>query len=119
MSCEDVRAALPEYAGEPDPYPHDLEVHLATCAACAAEERIYREALEHVAALRFETQPVPTGFSERVFLRLSRPDRVRGAARRVAHHPRARYAAASLGGVVVGAAAYALLKRVGRRRAAA
>lgn len=122
MRCEEVREILPGFVGEEDPYPHEVEVHLATCPICAADEGGYRGVIETIRGLRFETEPLPPRFAEHVMARLTRPDvRLRGAARRLAHDPRARYAAtryaaASLGGVMVGAAAFALLRR---RRAAA
>jgi hypothetical protein len=124
MRCEEARAVLPEYVGEDEPFPREMEVHLATCAGCAAEERAYREALAEVAAIGAETEPVPPRLLGEVLSGLTRPDRVRGLARRLAHdrstpYVRARYAAASLGGVVVGAAAIAIIRRRTARRAAA
>jgi len=124
MRCEESRLVLPEYAGEGQPFPREMEVHLATCVACAAEERAYREALDHVSALGVDTEPLPPEFLEHVLAGLTRPDRARGVARRFAHnrdsrYVRARYAAVSLGGVVVGAAALAILRRRTGRRAAA
>jgi anti-sigma factor RsiW len=122
MRCDESRLLLPEYSGEP--FPHELEVHLATCTACAAEERAYRETLAQVAAIGVETEQLPPRFLDDVLSGLTRPDRVRGVVRRFAHdrssrYVRARYAAAaSIGGVVVGAAALAIMRRRLSRRAA-
>jgi len=123
MRCDEVLLILPEYAGEDEPFPREVEVHLATCPECAAEEGAYREVLAHVAAIGAETDLLPPRFLEDVLAGLTRPDRVRGAARRFAHdrsarYVRARYAAVSLGGVVVGAAAIAIIRRRTARRAA-
>ena len=124
MRCDEVRLILPEYAGEDEPFPQEVEVHLATCTGCAAEERAYREALTLVSAIGGETEPLPPRFLEDVLSRLTRPDHARAAARRFAHdrsarYIRARYAAVSLGGVMVGAAALAIIRRRTARRAAA
>lgn len=117
MRCEEARGLLPKYVGEGEPYPHELEVHLATCRGCAREEGRYRRVLSMVESLRDVTEPPPAGLAESVMMLLSRRDVVwRGRVRRVAYDPRARYAAVSLGGAMVGAAALALLRwRQGRR----
>ena len=118
--CEEVQALLPAYVGEDEPYPHDLEVHLATCSECAAEDARYREVIRATGSLRFVTDPVPAGMVEAVMDRLVRADVVAlGLLRRVAHDPRARYAAASIGGVMLGAATIAILWRRAARKAAA
>lgn len=121
MRCEEVRRLLPEFAGEGEPHPREIEVHLATCRACAAEEARYRGVMSVLASTLHEVEPLPPHFTEDVLAQLVRPRLVlRGHVRRLAHDPRARYAAASLGGVVVGATAIAIvLRRAGRRTAAA
>ncbi len=120
IRCEEAQRLLPEYAGEGEPYPRGLEVHLATCTACASEDARYRETALALATLRGATEAVPAGFTEGALTHLARPDIVwRGRVRRLTHDPRTRYAAASLGGVVVGAAALALLRRRSARRAVA
>lgn len=125
MRCDQTADLLPRYVGEDEPYPHELEVHLATCGACAAEERAYAGVIEATQAMRFDTEAPPHELRPLVMARLARPDlRLRGAARRVVHDPRpvyaaTRYAAASLGGMVVGVAAIALIRRRGTRRTAA
>jgi hypothetical protein len=117
MRCEQVRALLPEYAGEPEPYPRPVQAHLTVCSGCALEESRYRGLLEVVADLRDEDAPVPAGFSARVAEMLARPELAwRGRVRRLRHDRRTRYAAAGLGGAVVGAAAIALILRRGTRR---
>ena len=116
MRCEEVRRLLPEFAGEEEPFPHDVEVHLATCRACAEEEARYRGVAAALASARHDLEPLPPQFTEHVLLQLVRPRLVlRGHVRRLAHDRRARYAAASLGGVVVAATAIAILFRRGRR----
>lgn len=125
MRCDQAIASLPRFVGEAEPYPHELEVHLATCGGCAAEERAYAEVLDAAQRMRFETEDPPVHLRNVVMAGLTRPDlRLRGAARRMAHDPRpryaaTRYAAVSLGGMVVGAAAIALIRRRGARRPAA
>lgn len=88
----------------------DLEVHLATCPDCAADLARYRELMAAMASLREEVLDPPVGFSDRLALRLARRDlRVRGELRRLAHDRRARVAAASVGGALLGAGAIGLL----------
>ena len=73
------------------------------------------------AALRsLQTEEVapPAGFAGRLAASLARDLRWRRPARRVVHDPRARYAAVSLGGAILGAAAVALLWRRNARRQA-
>lgn len=120
MRCEDVRQLLPEFTGEGEPYPPEVEVHLATCRGCASEESRYRGVVTVLASMRHDYEPLPPRFAEDVLLQLERPRLVlRGRVRRLSHDRRARYAAASLGGAVVGATAIAILLRRGERRFAA
>lgn len=121
MRCDEVRRLLPGFAGEGELHPQQVEVHLATCRTCAAEEARYRGVMSALGSALHDTEPPPPGFTDEVLLQLARPRLVlRGRVRRLAHDPRARYTAASLGGVVVGATAIAiLLRRVGRRSTAA
>ena len=69
-----------------------------------------------LASLRDDLDP-PEGFAERMVDGLGLRWRV--PARRLAHDPRARYAAASIGGVVLAAVVAALVLRRTARRAAA
>lgn len=118
MRCDEVRAVLPAYAGEDDPYPHDLEVHLQVCRGCATEETRYREMLGVVRGLRDEGELAPEELSARVAQRAARPDVAwRGYARRVTNDPTSRYAAVGIGGALVGAAAAVafLVRRSARR----
>lgn len=120
MRCEEARSLLPAFAGEEEPFPHELEVHLATCRHCAAEEGRYRSVMEAVVALGPGAEEPSPHFVDAVMALVARPSyAVRTRARRLAHDPRARYAAASLGGAVVGAAAIAILLRRASKRAAA
>lgn len=118
--CDEVRPLLAEIVGEP--FPREIEIHLATCRACAAEERRYGAISVALARLSGETEAPPAGFADVVLARVHSPSLAwRGHARRLAHDPRTRVAAAGLGGAVVGAAALALLvrRRSARRPAAA
>lgn len=117
MRCDEVVALLPVYAGEEEPYPHGLEVHLATCRSCATEDAHYREVLGDVRRLRDAGEPVPEGLALRVAERAARLDVAwRVYARRLTHDPRSRYTAVGIGGAVVGAAAIAFLLRRSSRR---
>ncbi|HEV8683375.1 MAG TPA: hypothetical protein VGS09_11490 [Actinomycetota bacterium] len=88
----------------------DLEVHLATCPACAADLARYRELMSAMSSLRDEVLEPPVGFSDRLAVRLARRDlRVRAGVRRLAHDRRAHVAAASVGGALLGAGAIGLL----------
>lgn len=79
-----------------------------------------RGLLEALASLRDVTEEPPAGLVAWVVASVSRPVvRWRGEVRRLVHDRRARVAAASLGGVVVGVTAIALLWRRAARRATA
>jgi anti-sigma factor RsiW len=88
----------------------DLEVHLATCPACAADLARYRELMSAMSSLRDEVLEPPVGFSDRLAVRLARRDlRVRAGVRRLAHDRRAHVAAASVGGALLAAGAIGLV----------
>jgi hypothetical protein len=92
------------------PEREDFEVHLATCSECAGELARYREVLSAAGSLRDEVIEPPPGFVARVVSTAERPGlRWRADLRRYARDRRVHVAAASLGGVVVGAGAIALL----------
>ena len=59
MTCEQARGRLDDYVdgtlGEAEL--HEVELHLASCAACAGEERALRAFLDRVAALPPELEP--------------------------------------------------------------
>jgi len=59
MTCEETRDRLDDYVdgGLAEAELHELELHLAACAGCAAEERALRAFLERVAALPAEVNP--------------------------------------------------------------
>ncbi len=96
----------------------DIEVHLATCPACAADLARYRELMTAMSSLRDDVVEPPVGFSDRVSARLTRRElRVRRELRRLAHDRRTHVAAASVGGALLGAGAIGLLWwRSGRRQ---
>lgn len=88
----------------------DFEVHLATCPDCSGELARYREVLAAVAALPDDAEDPPDGFPERVVAHvLGTEPRWMGRVRRLAYDRRARVAAASLGGALVGAGAIGIL----------
>jgi anti-sigma factor RsiW len=98
----------------------DLEVHLATCPACARELARYREVMEAVGTLYGSLEPVPPDLVERVLAHVASPvDLWRSRVSGLAHDRRIHVAAASLGGAVVGAAAMALVwSRLAKRAVA-
>jgi anti-sigma factor RsiW len=110
MRCEDVRRVLPELAGGELREAGPLEVHLASCARCTAELSRYRSVVLELAALRADLVEPPDGFLERV-LALAPSSRWRVLTRRVATDGRVQVAAASVGGLLVGAAAIGLMRR--------
>jgi hypothetical protein len=118
MRCEEVRPLLVELAEGNLREAGEAERHLASCGACSVELGRYRTVVQEMAALReVLVEPAP-GFLERVLSEL--PDRSwRLTVHRVASDERVHYAAFSLGGVVVGATAIALLWRRATRRSPA
>ena len=123
LSCEEVRELLPEYA-EPGPRPAgDVEVHLASCAACTAELAAYRDLLGGLAAYAEIEEEPPVGYLERtlgVVPRASRArapiDELRDVSGRVATTVRKRPAVSAITGAAIGAAAIGLIAwRVGKR----
>ena len=109
MTHEDVRVLLPAYSAAELGDAGDLEVHLATCQDCSGELARYRELSQAVLALRDVTEEPPATLRQRVLAEIP-PHRLRDDLRRLAdEHPRARVAAMSLGGAVLGAAAIGLI----------
>lgn len=95
----------------------DLEVHLATCSACAGELAQYRGMLAALGSLRHQLEETPPGFTAGMLAFVAAAEQ--GWAERVlrvAHDPRVHMAAASLGGVIVGAVAIGLVWWRARRR---
>ena len=71
MSCDEVQDRLDDYVdGEvPAAELHEIELHLATCAACRDEERLLRAVLAHARALPREKTPprdLWVGIAERI-----------------------------------------------------
>lgn len=62
-----------------------------------------------LSSLREDVEDPLPGFAERLREGIRRELRWRGRVRRLAHDPRTQYAAASIGGAIVGAAAIAVL----------
>jgi anti-sigma factor RsiW len=117
MRCEQVRPLMPELA-EGLPAESEVERHLATCASCSAELQGYRSIVAEMAALRDVVTEPPPGFLGRVLAEV--PDAARRSVlKRVASDERFQYAALSLGGALVGAAAIGLLWRRSARRSMA
>jgi hypothetical protein len=115
MRCEEVRPLLVELAEGNLREAGEVELHIASCGACSVELGRYRTVVLEMAALRdVLAEPAP-GFLERVLAVI--PERNwRTTVHRVASNERVHYAALSLGGVVVGATAIALLWRRAARR---
>jgi anti-sigma factor RsiW len=110
MRCEEVRRMLPELAEGELREAGPVEAHLASCLACTAELSRYRAMVLELAALRGDLVEPPEGFLERM-LALAPSSRWRVLTRRVATDGRIRVAAASVGGLLVGAAAVGLMRR--------
>jgi hypothetical protein len=111
LTCEEARALLPELAEGSPRLAGPVEVHLASCAACATELSRYRGIVLELAAFQGAVLEPPEGFLGRVLSDLPEPsagDRLR-LVRRITWDPRLQQAALSLGGVVVGATAIGLL----------
>jgi predicted anti-sigma-YlaC factor YlaD len=71
MTCDDVQGRLDDYVdGEISEADfHEVELHLASCAACRDEERLLRAVLSHARALPREKTPprdLWAGISERI-----------------------------------------------------
>ncbi|HEX2090421.1 MAG TPA: hypothetical protein VHI54_10935 [Actinomycetota bacterium] len=117
MKCEQVRPHLPELA-EGIPAEPEVERHLATCSSCSAEIQAYRSIVAEMGALRDVVTEPPPGFLGRVLAEVPYMSR-RSVIKRVASDERFQYAAFSLGGALVGAAAIGLLWRRSARRSVA
>jgi hypothetical protein len=108
MTCEEVRALLPELAEGGPREVGAAEQHLAACAVCSAELERYRMVIMELEGLRDILIDPSEGFLGRVITQI--PERQwRAMVHRVASDERVHFAAFSLGGVVVGATAIALL----------
>lgn len=115
MKCEEVRPLLAELAEGELRVAGPVQRHLAACAACSNELRRYRAIVLELATLREDLLEPPAGFLEGV-LALVPPSRWRVLSRRAATDPRLQVAAASMGGLLMGAAAIGLLRRRSARR---
>jgi anti-sigma factor RsiW len=115
MRCEDVQPLLPELAGGVPERAAEVEAHLGACAACSAELGRYRATMLQLSALRENLVEPPIAAVERALARVP-AWRWRLLSRRVVVDERLRYAALSLGGVMVGAVAIGLLRRRAARR---
>lgn len=99
------------------PDKEDLEVHLATCPDCAGELAQYRGMLATLGSLGRHLEETPAGFTAGILAFVAATEQGWGErVLRVAHDPRAHMAAASLGGVILGAAAIGLIWWRARRR---
>lgn len=88
----------------------DLEVHLATCPECAGELAQFRRIFAAMASLRYNLEETPPGFAAGIlaFVAAAQNGWAERAIRLV-HDPKMHMAAASVGGVLVGAAAIGLI----------
>jgi anti-sigma factor RsiW len=114
MRCEDVRARLSAYAAGELEEPAKLEVHLASCGACALELDRYRQLGASLATLATRLEDPSSGFRDRL-IEVIPPKRVRDDVLRIAReHPQV----VPLGTAAIGAAAIGLLWwRATRRKA--
>lgn len=108
MKCEEVRPLLPELAEGIPREAGEVEVHLATCAACSAEMARYRSIILELSALREVLAEPSDGFLARILAQIPESS-WRALVQRVAADERLHYAVFSLGGAVVGATAIGLL----------
>jgi hypothetical protein len=92
------------------PEAQDLEVHLATCSECAGELAQYRGLLGAMGNLKHHLEDTPPGFAAGILALVAATEQ--GLAERVvrvAHDPRVQVAAASVGGLLLGAAAIGVI----------
>jgi len=115
MKCEEVRPLLSDMAEGVSERAVEIEEHLGSCAACSAELGRYRATMLQLSALREDLAEPPAGAVERALAQVP-AWRWRLLARRAMVDERVRYAALSLGGVVVGAVAFGLIRRRAARR---
>jgi len=108
MRCEEVRPLLPELAEGIPREAGQVEVHLATCAACSAEMARYRSIILELTALREVLAEPPDGFLGRLLGQIPESS-WRVLVQRVASDERLHFAVFSLGGAVVGGAESGLL----------
>lgn len=108
MTCEEVRALLPELAESGLGEAGAAEEHLAACAVCSAELERYRMVIMELEGLRDILFEPSEGFLGRVIAQIPE-SQWRALFHRVASDERVHVAAFSLGGAVVGATAIALL----------
>lgn len=91
------------------PDSEDLEVHLVTCSDCAGELAEYRGILSTLGSLRHNTEATPPGFTAGILALVAAEQGWADRALRVVHDPRAHVAAASVGGLILGAVAIGLI----------
>ncbi|HEX8100169.1 MAG TPA: hypothetical protein VF660_08210 [Actinomycetota bacterium] len=118
MKCEEVRPLIPELAEGLPREAGEVELHLETCVACSAELERYRSVVLALGALQDVVMEPPAGFLDRTLAQVREGPR-RSVMSRVATDGRLQYAALSLGGALVGAAAIGLLWRRSARRSVA
>ena len=88
----------------------DLEVHLATCSDCAGELAQYRGLLGAVGNLKHHLEDTPPGFAAGVLAFVAATEQgLSERVMRVAQDPRVHVAAASVGGLLLGAAAIGVI----------
>lgn len=96
----------------------DLQAHLTTCEGCAGELAQYRGLLGKIGSLRHHLEETPPGFTAGVLALVAATEQGwTERAVRVAQDPRVHMAAASFGGLLLGAAAIGVVWwRTARRR---
>jgi hypothetical protein len=96
----------------------DLEVHLATCSDCSGELAQYKGLLGSMASLRYQLEETPPGFAAGILALVAATEQGWGErVVRVVNDPRAHVAAASVGGLLLGAAAIGVIWWRAARRA--
>ena len=115
MNHDEVRPLIPELAEGLPREAGEVQLHLETCASCSAELEQYRSIVLELGVLRDVVAEPPAGFLDRALAQVEDGPR-RSVLKRVAADERLQYAALSLGGALVGAAAIGLLWRRSARR---
>src|SRR5687768_6499543 len=104
------RTRSPSTRSEPVSDTQDLEVHLATCADCAGELADYKGLFGRMGSLRYQLEETPVGFTAGILTLVAATEQGWGEkVVRVVNDPRAHVAAASVGGLLLGAAAIGVI----------
>src|SRR5438132_1162378 len=108
MTCEEVRAVLPDVAEGGPRSVGPVQVHLSSCSDCTEELKRYRAVVLELGMLRDDVIESPDELLARLLADTPEAERPHLLVR-VAGDQRVQQAALSLGGAVVGATAVGLL----------